>query len=346
MKAIILAGGFGTRLRPLTLNLPKPVVPIGNQPFLLRQIDLLKKAGIKDITLSLNYQPEAIQEILGNGSNYNVNLRYAVEPSPMGTAGAYKFAARHSSEATIVLNGDILTDIDLRAVCRKHANTRAAATLVLTRVADPSAYGLVETSPDGRVSRFLEKPNASEIEKLKLDTINAGIYVLEPEISALVPENEKYSFETQLFPSILEKKMPFYSYVSEREYWIDIGTHERYLQAHFDLMANRVGIFKLERTEDSRENNSTFKIDPCSILAEGCRIGMGAEIRNSVLGRNVSVEDGAVVRNSVIWADTRIGSKARIENSIVGAGCYVGRQNRLAKFSVLGDRTILADSDF
>ncbi len=181
MQALILAGGQGTRLRPLTVNTPKPIVPIGNQPFLLRQIESLKAADVSDITLSLNYQPSAIQQVLGDGSQFGVKLRYLIEPAPMGTAGAYKFADEYLKTATIVLNGDILTDLDLQTVVEQHQNASATATIVLTRVDNPAAYGLVEIAADNQVLRFLEKPNSAEIADLKIDTINAGIYILEPE---------------------------------------------------------------------------------------------------------------------------------------------------------------------
>src|SRR5262249_13370425 len=160
---LILAGGKGTRLRPLTVYTPKPIVPICNRPFLLYQIDTLRRAGVTDITLSLSYQPEKIEQQLGDGSGFGVKLKYAVEPQPIGTAGAFKFAADLIDDTTVVLNGDILTDLDLKAVIRQHNERKAMATIVLTPVENPSAYGLVETEPDGHVRRFLEKPKADEI---------------------------------------------------------------------------------------------------------------------------------------------------------------------------------------
>jgi NDP-sugar pyrophosphorylase family protein len=182
MQALILAGGQGTRLRPLTINIPKPNVPIGNQPFLLRQIQSLKSAGITDITLSTGYQPSAIEKALGDGSEFGVNLRYLVEPVAMGTAGAYKFAERFLETTTVVLNGDILTDIDLRGVIERHKKHNAAATIVLTEVENPSVYGVVEIDEDQRVLRFLEKPKPDDISNININTINAGIYILEPQI--------------------------------------------------------------------------------------------------------------------------------------------------------------------
>src|SRR3984893_3953552 len=206
MQALILAGGKGTRLRALAVYTPKQIFPICNPPFLLYQIDTLRRAGISDITLSLSYQPNKIEQLLGDGSDYGVKLRYTVEPQPMGTAGAYKFAEELIRERTIVLNGDVLTDLDLKAVIREHNDREAIATVVLAPVTNPSAYGLVETESAGRIRRFLEKPKKDEI---TVNTINAGTYVLEPKVLDYIPVSENHSFEYGLFPNLLERKESF-----------------------------------------------------------------------------------------------------------------------------------------
>ncbi len=303
MQALILAGGKGTRLRPLTVYTPKPIVPICNRPFLLYQIDTLRRAGITDITLSLSYQPNKIEQLLGDGSDYGVNLKYTVEPQPMGTAGAYKFAEDLIREPTVVFNGDILTDLDLKTVIREHTEHDATATIVLTPVENPSAYGLVETA-DGRVHRFLEKPKADEI---TCNTINAGTYILEPKVLDLIPAGENHSFEYGLFPELLKRKETFFAHVPPRTYWIDIGTPERYLQAHHDLLGN------------------------------------GAQIINSVLGQGCFVEERARVENSVIWPHTRLGTAAEVTGAIIGRGCHIGRSAVVGPGSVLGDKTSLTD---
>lgn len=321
MQALILAGGEGTRLRPLTINTPKPIVPIGNEPFLVRQIVALKSAGIQDITLSLNYQPTAIEKVIGDGSKYGVNLRYIVEPAPMGTAGAYKFAANHLKETTLVLNGDILTDLDLLEIINHHQNLKADATIFLTGVENPSAYGLVQFDEDLRVSRFLEKPSAEEIEKLKLNTINAGIYVLEPNVLELIPDGEKYSFEYQLFPDLLGRKAKFYAFVSNHNYWLDIGTPQRYLQANIDLINGKI-------------NLPSVKFDNNSIVGENSLVKQGAKIKNSILGDNVVLEECALVENSVIWSNAQIGANAKIIDSVVGYNLEV-KKNFIIKNSYL-----------
>ncbi|HYP49320.1 MAG TPA: nucleotidyltransferase family protein, partial [Pyrinomonadaceae bacterium] len=195
MQALILAGGKGTRLRPLTVYTPKPIVPVLNRSFLLYQIEILRRAGIKEIILSLNYQPDKIRQLLGDGKDYDVHIRYVTEPMPMGTAGAYKFAASEIRETTVVFNGDILTDLDISRVIEQHHERRACASIVLTPVENPTAYGLVETGENEKVLRFREKPKPEELATLTTKNINAGIYVLEPSVLDIIPEGEHYSFE-------------------------------------------------------------------------------------------------------------------------------------------------------
>ena len=258
MQALILAGGKGTRLRPLTVYTPKPIVPICNRPFLLYQIDTLRRAGITDITLSLSYQPNKIEQLLGDGSDVGVKLKYTVEPQPMGTAGAYKYAEELIREPTVVFNGDILTDLDLKAVIREHTERKATATVVLTPVDNPSAYGLVETESDGRIRRFLEKPKLDEI---TCNTINAGTYILEPKVLDLIPTGENHSFEYGLFPELLKRKEAFFAHVPARTYWIDIGTPERYLRVHQDLLANRVGRIHLKERRGEFDSATAAEVD-------------------------------------------------------------------------------------
>lgn len=340
MQALILAGGKGTRLRPLTVYTPKPIVPICNRPFLLYQIDTLRRAGVVDITLSLSYQPEKIEQQLGDGSNFGVKLKYTVEPQPMGTAGAYKFAEELIREPTVVFNGDILTDLDLKTVIRQHKDRNAVATIVLTPVEDASAYGVVETEGDGRVQRFLEKPKPEET---NCKNINAGTYILEPSVLDLIPKGENHSFEYGLFPNLLEKGEAFFAHVPQRTYWIDIGTPARYLQAHQDLLANRVSRIHIKERHGDFDSATHAEVDDLSIIADDCTIKPGAQIVNSVLGRGCYIEERARIENSVIWSHTRVGTAAEIDGAIVGRGCYVGRSTVVGPGAVLGDKTSLTD---
>src|SRR4026209_947180 len=220
MKAILLAGGKGTRLRPLTVHTPKPIVPIFNRPFLYYQIDLLRQVPeIDEAILSLNYQPRRIEEIFGEGEGLGIRVRYVVEPMPLGTGGAIRYAGDNLTDSVVVFNGDVLMGVDLAAVLRLHRERKAKATIVLTPVDNPRAYGLVETDRDGNIQRFLEKPGVDEI---TCNTINAGIYVLEPDTFSRIPKDTAWSIERSFFPSLVERGDTFVAYV-ERGYRIDHG---------------------------------------------------------------------------------------------------------------------------
>jgi mannose-1-phosphate guanylyltransferase len=340
MQALILAGGKGTRLRPLTVYTPKPIVPICNRPFLLYQIDTLRRAGITDITLSLSYQPNKIEQLLGDGSDFGVKLKYTVEPQPMGTAGAYKFAEDLIREPTVVFNGDILTDLDLKAVIREHTEHQATATIVLAPVDNPAAYGVVETAEDGRIQRFLEKPKPDET---TCNNINAGTYILEPKVLDMIPTGENHSFEYGLFPELLKRKEPFFAHTPARTYWIDIGTPERYLRVHQDLLGNRVGRIHIKERRGDFDSATAAEVDELSIIGDGCQIKPGAQVINSVLGQGCFLEERARVENSVIWPHTRLGTAAVVSNAIVGRGCHIGRSAYVGSGSVLGDKTSLTD---
>jgi mannose-1-phosphate guanylyltransferase len=328
MKAILLAGGKGTRLRPLTLNTPKPIVPIFNRPFLMYQLDQLRQVPeITEVILSLNYQPRRIEETFGDGEALGLKISYAVEPQPLGTGGAIKFSAQTVQDSVIVLNGDVLQQIDLAAVVARHRERKAKATIVLTPVDNPTAYGLVETDGDGNVRRFLEKPNADEI---TCNTINAGVYVLEPDTLDRIPENEIYSIERQYFPSLVANGETFVAYVNDG-YWIDIGTPEKYRQVHRDIMDGRYqaepflgragGVVDLgARIEPDVHIEGPCFLDEGVVLKSGARVGPYA-----VLGRQTQVDEQAQVRDSVAWANSVIGAEAVVEGALLGRNCHIGR---------------------
>jgi mannose-1-phosphate guanylyltransferase len=348
MKAILLAGGKGTRLRPLTIHTPKPIVPIFGRPFLNYQIDLVKKLPeIDEVILSLNYQPRRIEEMFGHGDGVGVKVSYVVEPAPLGTGGAVKYAGGAVEETVVVFNGDVMTQVDLSAVLRLHRERKAKATIVLTPVDNPSAYGLVETDPDGNVRRFLEKPKAEEI---TCDTINAGIYILEPETFDRIPRDTAWSIERSYFPSLVERGETFVAYIYHG-YWIDIGTAEKYVQVHRDIMDHR---FSAPPFEGSPQNFTMVSADariedgarvegPC-FIDEGVIVKSGAQIGPyTVLGRQCHVEEDARVEASIVWANCRICRDAVVRQSILGRHCHIGRSAVLDAGVVLGDKSAVTD---
>jgi NDP-sugar pyrophosphorylase family protein len=348
MKAILLAGGKGTRLRPLTIHTPKPIVPIFDRPFLHYQIDLLKQVPeIDEVILSLNYQPRRIEEIFGDGSNVGIKIRYVVEPAPLGTAGAVKYAGDNLTESVVVFNGDVLTEVDLGAVLRLHRERRAKATIVLTPVDNPTAYGLVETDAEANIQRFVEKPNPDEI---TTNNINAGIYVLEPDTFDRIPSEVSWSIERSYFPSLVERRETFVAYIYEG-YWIDIGTPEKYTQVHRDIMDGRFSTppfrdLPSPRTavaRDVRVEEGAAIEGPC-FIDEGVLIKAGARVGPySVIGRQTQIEEHASIDNAIIWPNCRVSSHAAIRNAIVGRNCHVGRNVMLDGGAVLGDKTTLTD---
>ena len=348
MKAILLAGGKGTRLRPLTIHTPKPVVPIFDRAFLHYQIDLLKQVPeIDEVILSLNYQPRRIEEVFGDGAGTGVRLRYVVEPSPLGTGGAIRYAAQGIDDTLVVFNGDVMTSVDVNAVVALHRERKAKATIVLAPVDNPTAYGLVEAGKDGRVRRFLEKPKEDEI---TCDTINAGIYVLEPGTFDRIPKDVSYSIERAYFPSLIERNEMFVAYV-DKGYWIDIGTPEKYVQVHKDMFEGKFagGLFKsADRTKpivspEARIDEGATISGPCFIDA-GAHIKAGATIGGySVIGRGVVVEESADLQDTIVWPNSRIGQNAIVHGPIIGRNCHIGRDAVLRGRSLLGDKTQLTD---
>ena len=344
MKAVLLAGGFGTRLRPLTLNTPKPVVPIFDRPFLYHQIELLKQLPeIDEVILSLNYQPEAIERVVGDGSDIGLRIRYVVEPTPLGTGGAVKYASSGIDGTVVVFNGDVLTDTDLPAVLDLHRRRDARATIVLTPVENPSAYGLVETSEAGDVRRFLEKPSADEI---TCNTINAGIYVLDTKTFDRIPANTNWSIEREYFPSLVERGDTFVAYV-DRGYWIDIGTPEKYIQVHRDIMTGACHAYPFAGDTTDRPHVATDAVvDPEARLEGPCYIARHARIEagaliapHSVIGTSASVGAGAVIDGAVLWPGSTVGPEATIRDAILGRDVTVEDHAVVGPGAVVGDKS-------
>ncbi len=343
----MLAGGKGTRLRPLTIHTPKPIVPIFERPFLHYQLDLLKQIPeIDEVILSLNYQPRRIEEIFGDGSASGISIRYVVEPAPLGTGGAVRYAGDTLRESVVVFNGDVMTQVDLAAVIRMHRERKAKATIVLTPVENPSAYGLVETDSTGSVLRFLEKPSPDEI---TCNTINAGIYVLEPDTFDRIPKDTPWSIERSFFPSLIERGETFVAY-TDPGYWIDIGTPEKYTQVHRDIMDGRyrtapfsgapaeIWVSPQARIEDGAVLEGPCFIDEGAVVKCGARIGA-----YTVIGRHSHVEEHASVERSIVWANCRISQEAVVRRSILGRHCHIGRSSTVDGDTVLGDKSVITD---
>jgi len=345
MKAVILAGGEGTRLRPLTLSLPKPVVPVVDRPFLRHQLDLLRSAGIRDVVFSVAYRPERVEAVFGDGHAHGMHIRYAVEDSPLGTGGAIKNAEALLDERTVVLNGDVLADLDLAAVVARHDAAGASASIVLTPVQNPAAYGLVETDLDGAVRRFVEKPRPEEI---RTNTINAGVYVLETRVLELMPPGVKHSIEREFFPALLARGDRVLGPVHDG-YWIDIGTPEKYLQVHRDILSGR---FPVRLDADARAGgwvHPTAAIASGAVLEAPFYVGPGARLDpeahvgpHAALLDGVSVGAGARVRDSVVWPGSTIGPAAEVDGALLGPRVRIGR-SACVRGGVLGEGCVLSD---
>jgi mannose-1-phosphate guanylyltransferase len=346
MKALLLVGGQGTRLRPLTIHAPKSIVPIFNRPFLTYQLDLIKQVPeIDEVILSLNYQPQRIEDVFGDGTSAGIRLRYVVEPLPLGTAGAVRYAAQGVKDTIVVFNGDVLTQVDLQGLIDFHRGRNARATIVLAPVTNPSSYGLVETDAESNIRRFLEKPKPEEI---TCNTINAGIYVLEPDTFDRIPQNVAWSIERSFFPSFIERGETFLASIY-RDYWIDIGTPEKYMQVHRDIMDGRYSmppfngeagaswVSPAARVEEGARLEGPLFVDEGCVIKSGARLGP-----YTVLGRNCHVDEDANISGAIVWPDSRIGREADVSDTIIGRSGRIGRNAQL-RSGVLGDTTSIAE---
>lgn len=329
MKAVVLVGGFGTRLRPLTLRTPKQMLPIVDRPMIEWVIGHLGRHGVDHAVLALGYRPDDFAAAYPDGRCAGVELHYAVEDEPLDTAGAIRFAAVDAGirERFVVMNGDVLTDLDVSALVAFHGRAGAEATIALHEVADPSRYGVVPTDDDGRVIAFVEKPAPGEA---PTSLINAGTYVLEPSVLDRIDVGRRVSIERETFPAMVEDRSLFAA-PDGGVYWLDTGTPEAYLQAQLDLIDGRRAV---------PPEISLTAIDPSAVISPT------ASVRSSVLGRDVRVDDHAEVVGSVVQRGATIGAKARVRGSIVGAGASIGEGATLDDLCVVGDgETVVAGAD-
>lgn len=333
MKAVILAGGEATRLRPLTCSTPKIMIPVLNRPFFEHIIGYLKKHNITDIVLAVGKSPGQIRDYFGDGSKLGVRLTYSTEDSPLGTAGAVKNAEKFLDDSFVVLNGDVFTDIDISVMARLHHDNKAAASLALTAVEDPTIYGVVETDREGRVKRFIEKPSR---DRVTTNMINAGIYILEPDILSCIAPKAFSMFERNVFPPLLQKGQAIYGYAFQ-DYWIDIGTPDKYVKLQQDLLRRYVGS-KGIRLEGESSVHSSARIEGPAVIGEGCSIGRNCVVRGpAVLGASCHLEEGAAVEGGILWQDCRVGKKAKLRNCLIASRCLVGEESEILDGCILGD---------
>lgn len=321
-----MAGGFGTRLRPLTSNIPKPMVPMANKPIMEHGVELLKTHDIRDVICTLFYQPNVITDYFGDGKNFGLKIQYRKAEADYGTAGSVRNVKDFLDDRFLIISGDVLTDFDLTSAIRFHEEKKAKATLLLTRVSNPLQYGVVLTQENGKIVRFLEKPTWGEVFS---DTINTGIYILEPDILDLVPEKQEFDFSKNLFPILLEQNLSLYGYIAQG-YWKDIGSLNEYQDAHIDILRGEI---KLLIGGEKRENlfvgeNSEIRTEPrnltgMSIIGKNCRIHNGVVISNSVIGDNCEILPGAIIRNSVIWKNCKIGARTELSLDVIGTSCTI-----------------------
>jgi len=309
------------------------MVPVLNHPLLEHLINYLKKHNMVDIIIALGKQVEQIQSYFGDGSEFGVRIAYSVEDFPMGTAGAVKNAERFLDEPFIVFNGDIFTDIDLTAMMDLHCEKKASASIALTPVEDPTIYGVVETDAGNRVKRFIEKPSWDEV---TTNMINAGIYILEPEILNYIPPKVFFTFERNVFPAALERGQAIYGYPSEA-YWIDIGTPEKYLRLNHDLLQRYVGN-KRVKFEGEGVVHPLTQIEGPAIIGADCLIDKNSIIRGpTVIGSGCQIEEGATVEEAVLWQNCKVGKGAKLKNCVVASNCYIGEESEVLDGCVLGD---------
>jgi mannose-1-phosphate guanylyltransferase len=341
MQALILAGGEGTRLRPLTSTVPKPVVPLVDRPFIAFMLDWLRRHGVDDVIMSCGHLADGVRSVLGDGSAFGVRLRFVEEPQPLGTGGALKHAEEFLDDRFLMLNGDVLTDIDVSAQLAQHDATGAQATLGLYPVEDPSAYGLVRLDAGGQVTEFLEKPSPDEIDT---NNISAGVYVLERSVLDLLEPDRPTSIEREVFPRLVGSGL--YGHVA-RGYWMDIGTPERYLQATYDILEGTVVTEVSERMGETFmcvEDGSTSegRIVPATLVESGCTIAAGAQLGGrAVLEHGVTIGEDTTVEGAVVMRGAVVGAGCTLRGCIVGPNARIGDHCVVEGLSVIGEGVTL-----
>ncbi|MDF5730380.1 MAG: mannose-1-phosphate guanyltransferase [Rhizonema sp. PD38] len=348
MRAVLMAGGSGTRLRPLTSDLPKPMVPILNRPIAEHIINLLKRHQITEVVATLHYLPDVLRDYFQDGSDFGVQMTYAVEEDqPLGTAGCVKNIAELLDETFLVISGDSITDFDLKAAIEFHKQKKSKATLILTRVPNPIEFGVVITDEESRIRRFLEKPSTSEIFS---DTVNTGTYILEPEILEYLPVNTESDFSKELFPLLLAKDEPMYGYIA-KGYWCDVGHLEAYRDAQYDALHSKVQLdFPYKEVSpglwvgQNTHIDSTAEIEAPAIIGDNCRIGARVQIEaGTVIGDNVTIGAYASLKRPIVWNGAVIGEEAHLSACVIGRGTRVDRRAHVLEGAVVGSLSTVGE---
>jgi mannose-1-phosphate guanylyltransferase len=339
MQAVILVGGEGTRLRPLTSTVPKTVVPLVDRPLIVYMLEWLRRHGVDDVIMSCGFLATGVRRVLGDGSQLGLRLRFLEEPEPRGTAGALKFAEELLDERFLMLNGDVLTDLDLSAQIAQHEATGAVGTLALVPVADPSSYGLVRLHDDHAVREFLEKP--SDASQIDTNLISAGAYVLERSVLDLIAPGQKASIEREVWPALVDNGL--YGFADERAYWIDIGTPARYLQVTFDILEGNVQTAVGELLGDAYVDvDATASVEgrvvPPAVVQGGAQIARGAHVGSlAVIGRDASIGAGSIVERSVVLRGARIGENCVLRDCIVCPEAVIGDRTQVIDGAMIGE---------
>lgn len=340
MKAVILVGGEGTRLQPLTCQKPKAMMPVLNKPFLGHVVERLKKHSVDTVILTLCYLPDSLKEYLGDGEKFGLKILYINEEQPLGTAGAVKNAEKYLDTDFFVLNGDIYTDLDLGAMLDMHLKNKAFGSIALTPVKDPSAYGVVETNEGNRIKRFIEKPKPGEATS---NMVNAGTYILNPRVLKDIPVNTPFSFERKLFPLLLEKGEALYAFPSN-SYWIDIGTPEKYTKLNFDLLDPRLNIEGKPLLKAGLNIGIGTEIDKTAEFRGAVFIGNNTVIQErveisgpSIIGNDCNISSGAKLEGVILWDNVFVGNDTVLKNCIIGNDCKIHDNCRLGEGCVLAN---------
>lgn len=349
MKAVIMAGGFGTRIQPLTSSLPKPMIPLFNRPIMLHIVELLKKHGITDLVMLLYHQPDQVKKFFRDGAEFGVKITYVTPLEDMGTAGAVKAAEKYLDQRFIVISGDLLTDFNLEKIITFHNDNNALATITLTSVKDPLQFGVVITDKEKRITQFLEKPGWGEVIS---DTINTGIYILEPEIFNFIPQNENFDFSQDLFPRLLNDGAPLFGYVS-RGYWRDIGNTDSYREACHDIYKGKINLKIDEEKQDFVGKDIRLGVDATLedptgvtgtvVIGENSRILGEVQIKDTVIGRNCTIEAGVRLSRCVIWNNTRVKRGAKVTDSVLCSNVRIGQGAVLHEGVIVADGTSVGD---